>query len=396
MRRAIICGGGVAGLSAAIALGRKGWSVDVYERGHAIREIGAGIFLKGNALRVLESFQVLDRIRQDCVVLQEARTLDRFGRLLQRRILREVNSIWNVKRELLIRALLERALENGATVQTNSTVDHADPNGVVTIAGCERDAELVVAADGVNSGLRPALGLDEPVRAPLSGAIRLLISRTQAERGDFVRESWSGRLRVGVCPCSRTEAFAYFIAPLADMRGVRIPIDPDYWSVHFPDLASQGLFERAAAAAAVHHPYPLVRTRSWVRGRVALVGDAAHALPPTLGQGVGLSLMNTLLLSEYVSTEPDVATGLTAWQRDWRWVADRTQTWSRRYDWVTSEWPASLYPVRQAVIWAIGKSRRFNSYMRVADRVDATTRKVLPAALYVAPLRADALRERGC
>ena len=47
MRRAIICGSGVAGLSAAIALGRKGWSVDVYERSHAVREIGAGIFLKG-------------------------------------------------------------------------------------------------------------------------------------------------------------------------------------------------------------------------------------------------------------------------------------------------------------------------------------------------------------
>ncbi len=390
MRRAIICGSGVAGLSAAIALGRKGWTVDVYERSHAVREIGAGIFLKGNALRVLDDFQVLDRIRRDCVVLQEARTLDRSGRLLQRRILREVNSIWNVKRELLIRALLERALENGATVHTSSTVNQVDPNGVVTIAGLKRNAELVVVADGVNSGLRPALGLDEPVRTPLSGAIRLLISRTEAERDDFVRESWSGRLRVGLCPCSGTEVFAYFIAPLTDTRGARIPIDTDYWGAHFPSLASQGLFERAAAVAAVHHPYPLVRTRSWVRGRVALVGDAAHALPPTLGQGVGLSLMNTLLMSEYVSAESDVTTSLTAWQRDWRWVADRTQTWSRRYDWVTSEWPPSLYPLRQAVIWAIGKSRRFNSYMRVADRVDATTRKVLPAALYVAPLRDEA------
>ncbi len=348
MRRAIICGSGVAGLSAAIALGRKGWSVDVYERSHAVREIGAGIFLKGNALRVLDDFQVLDRIRRDCVVLQEARTLDRSGRLLQRRILREVNSIWNVKRELLIRALLERALENGATVHTSSTVNQVDPNGVVTIAGLKRNADLVVVADGVNSGLRPALGLDEPVRTPLSGAIRLLISRTEAERDDFVRESWSGRLRVGLCPCSGTEVFAYFIAPLTDTRGARIPIDTDYWGAHFPSLASQGLFERAAAVAAVHHPYPLVRTRSWVRGRVALVGDAAHALPPTLGQGVGLSLMNTLLMSEYVSAESDVTTSLTAWQRDWRWVADRTQTWSRRYDWVTSEWPPSLYPLRQA------------------------------------------------
>src|SRR5205823_14615640 len=64
MRIAIVCGGGVAGLSAAIALARTGWSVDVLERSSAVREIGAGIFIKPNALRVLESFGVLERIRQ--------------------------------------------------------------------------------------------------------------------------------------------------------------------------------------------------------------------------------------------------------------------------------------------------------------------------------------------
>src|SRR6185437_6173641 len=77
MRQAIICGGGIAGLGAAIGLARNGWSVDVYESSPTIREIGAGIFVKGNALRVLESFGVIDAIRGDCVALAEARTLDR-------------------------------------------------------------------------------------------------------------------------------------------------------------------------------------------------------------------------------------------------------------------------------------------------------------------------------
>jgi 2-polyprenyl-6-methoxyphenol hydroxylase-like FAD-dependent oxidoreductase len=389
MRKAIICGSGVAGLGAAIGLARNGWSVDVYERSSVVREIGAGIFIKGNALRVLRSFGVADDIRQNCVVLREARTLDREGRLLQRRMLRDATTIWTAKREQLIRSLYDRAMALGARVHTDSPVERIGTDGKIRTRGEEFGAELVIAADGVNSLARRMLDLDQAVRPSQSGATRLLVPRTEPEAGDVVREFWSGHLRVGVCPCAPQEAFCYFIAPLNDRRGTRVPIDKDYWSAYFPKLAAEGLFERAHASEGVHHPYPLVRARSWVSGRVALIGDAAHALPPTLGQGAGLSLMNALLLSDYVSSRTDIDEALAAWQRDWRWVSNRTQTWSRRYDWITSEWPRAAYPLRNAVIWAIGKSARFNSYMRIADRVDAPGHALLPPAFFAAPLRAE-------
>jgi 2-polyprenyl-6-methoxyphenol hydroxylase-like FAD-dependent oxidoreductase len=390
MRNAIVCGSGVAGLSAAIALAMKGWSVDVYERDNAVREIGAGIFIKGNGLRVLESFGLLDRIRRDCVVLQEARTLDRDGKVLQWRTLHAHNPVWNIQRQLLIRALFDRATDLGTRVHTGSAVDAVNSDGKVAVRGHQSRADLVVAADGVNSIARRILGLDRQVREPLSGAIRLLVPRTAHEGDDIVRESWSGRLRVGVSPCTRTEVFSYLIAPLDDERGTQVPIDAEYWSEQFPKLTTEGFFERAAVAGGVHHRYPFVSTLSWVKGRVALVGDAAHALPPTLGQGAGLSLTNTLLLSHYVSTSNDLHDALAAWEHDWRWVSDRTQNWSRRYDWITSEWPRSIYPLRDAVIWGLGKSRSFNSYMRVADRVDAPRRTVLPVtkAVALSPRRA--------
>ena len=88
--------------------------------------------------------------------------------------------------------------------------------------------------------------------------------------------------------------------------------------------------------------------------------------------------MNTWLLAERVSSGASVPKALAAWEREWRWVSDRTQAWARRYDWITSEWPRSLYPLRNAVIWSIGKSVRFNNYMRIADRVDAPGKRVLP------------------
>jgi 2-polyprenyl-6-methoxyphenol hydroxylase-like FAD-dependent oxidoreductase len=378
MRSAIVCGSGVAGLSAAIALSMKGWSVDVYERSSTVREIGAGIFIKANGLRVLQKLEVLDRIRRDCVVLREARTLSKDGEALQRRRLHELNPVWTIQRQHLIRAFYDRAVQLGVQVHTDCPVASFDPEGRVTIKGQSLQAELVIAADGVNSIARRSLGLDRPVRSPRSGAIRFLIPREAPEVEDVVREFWSGPLRVGVAPCTPTEAFSYLIAPLADARGKRTPVDTEYWASQFPKLASEGLFERAKGAATVHHPYPFASARSWFIGRIALVGDAAHALPPTLGQGAGLSLTNTLLLSDYLSEKSDTSAALAAWQRDWRWISDRTQSWSRRYDRVTSEWPSGLYFLRDAVIWSIGKSRRFNGYMRIADRVDAPARRVLP------------------
>jgi 2-polyprenyl-6-methoxyphenol hydroxylase-like FAD-dependent oxidoreductase len=394
MRKAIVCGSGVAGLSATIALAMQGWSVDVYERSTAVREIGAGIFIKWNALRVLQHFGLIDRIRSNCVVLREAHTLDKDGEVLQRRVLRESNPVWNIQRQNLIRALLDRATALGARVYTDAPVESVGPDGTVNIRGQQHKAELVIAADGVNSVARRVLGLDRPVRAPRSGAIRLTVPRTGHESADIVREFWSGRLRVGVSPCTAAEAFSYLIAPLSDERGSRTPVDADYWADHFPKLRLEQLFERARLVGGIHHPYPLVSTRSWSSGCVALVGDAAHALPPPLGQGAGLSLTNSLLLANYVSTGSDIAQALRTWERDWRWISDRTQTWARRYDWITSEWPPSIYALRDATIWGLGKLPGFNSYMRVADRVDAPHRRVLQAdAIPVTPAHVERNRQ---
>lgn len=382
MRTAIVCGGGVAGLSAAIALSRTGWSVDVYERGSSIREIGAGIFIKGNGLRVLESYGVLEPIRRDCVILREAQILDKQGKLLQRRILREVNTVWNIKRDLLIRALYDRAIELGARVHVDCPVEQVSEDGCAIIRRDRVGADLIVSADGVNSVARRGLGLNRSVAQPRSGAIRLLVPRTQFESADMTREFWSGRLRVGVAPCTATEVYSYLAAPLEDKQGACAPIKAAYWASHFPALKEQGFFDRADIAGGVHHPYPLVGTEAWSKGQIALVGDAVHALPPTLGQGAGLSLMNTLMLSQYLAQTGDIADALLRWQREWRWVSDRTQFCARRYDWITSEWPPSVYWLRSMVIWGIGKSRHLNDYMRIADRVDAPRRQLLPSAEY--------------
>src|SRR6516164_1762028 len=174
-RTAIICGGGVAGLSAGIALSHSGWSVDIYERSPAIREIGAGIFIKGNGLRVLESYGLTKGLRKQCVILREAHVLNKDGETLQKRILKEVNTVWNIRRDILIRVLLDRAVELGARVHIDSTVEVIAADGSAAVRGRKLCSDLIVAADGVNSVARRDLDLNRKVTLPKSGAIRLLV-----------------------------------------------------------------------------------------------------------------------------------------------------------------------------------------------------------------------------
>ena len=380
MRHAIVAGAGVAGLSASISLLQHGWSVQLFERSATLREIGAGIFIKGNGLRVLDSYGLLDRLAEHCVVLEEARLLDAEGKVLQRRLLHGVNRVWNIKRQLLVQVLRDRAVELGARIEFGAAVDEYDPSGAVVIGGTRHVADLVVAADGVGSNARGTLDLAISTRQPLSGAIRLLVPRTEAESENITREFWSSGLRVGVAPCTESDVYSYLAAPLANLQGARAPIDAGYWSLHFPELARQGFFERANIAGGVHHPYPSVSVRAWSRGKIALVGDAVHALPPTLGQGAGLALMNTCLLAQFLAETTDVVPALNRWERQWRWVSDLTQLWSLRYDRMTSEWPRIAYPLRTTIIWAIGKSRGINNHIRIADRVDAPGRQILRSA----------------
>lgn len=125
----------------------------------------------------------------------------------------------------------------------------------------------------------------------------------------------------------------------------------------------------ARADGVTRFSYPYVRTKQWQSGRVALLGDAAHALPPTLGQGAGLSVTNAKALVRLVDETGDVLTALPRWEHEFRWVTDATQNWARRYDALTAHWPRSLDAVRWGIIWSFGKIKPLNNRMRVADRV---------------------------
>src|SRR5262245_39201734 len=183
-RRAEVVGGGFAGLAAACALAQRGWRVRVHERADELRTAGAGINIYENGLRVLEALGVLEETIRDGARHLVRETRDEQDRLLSTH--RWNIRVYGVLRQRLIDALAAGARRAGVQILAGSEGVSASRDGQVVFSSEERTrADLVVAADGVNSRIRDGLGLTSYRRMLPDGAIRVLIPKAaREEAGD--------------------------------------------------------------------------------------------------------------------------------------------------------------------------------------------------------------------
>lgn len=361
-----VAGGGIGGLSVAVLLARGGWRVRVHEQSPTLREIGAGVFLKNNARSVLQRMGLADGLLAGGVELRRASIFDANGRLLQRRQLVGSLTIIDVLRQSLLQSLATAAVEAGVVIETGSRVRGATAHGdLILESGEVATADLVIAADGHRSAVRESLGLTRSFRILAAGATRLLMPRESDNEVPEVREYWSGQRRVGITPCTATAAYVYLTCRNDDVDGAAVPIDSSVWMTAFPALAAS--LPAIGAIPATRTPYSLARVKSWRCGRVALVGDAAHALPPTLGQGAGMTLMNAWTLALALSAESEVERALELWEQRQRPLVERTQRWATRYSWLSASTPAWMSGGRSLLIALLGRIPGFNDYMRAVD-----------------------------
>ena len=232
-RHAEISGGGIAGLISAVALAQRGWSVCVHERSADLRALGAGITCWNNFARVLNAVGVLDAVKSKAhdFVWRETRDENNHALYSFGPSASEEDRSFTVTRGDLLSGLAGAARALGVDIRTSSRVVSAEPRGVLTLeTGERRPADLVVAADGVNSPIRDGLGLLK-VRRPLAeGATRLLLPRAldprSADDGKMDIEYWSGIRRVFCAPCNATELYLSMLTRRSDTAGSASPARP--------------------------------------------------------------------------------------------------------------------------------------------------------------------------
>jgi 2-methyl-3-hydroxypyridine 5-carboxylic acid dioxygenase len=330
-RHAEIAGAGFAGLVAAIALRQRGWSVRVHEANSELRAFGAGIFIWENGLRVLQAIGAYDEVMS---YAHEAKVYE--TRHSNRTIASHVfapekgTRMLTMTRQHLYAAILRVARREHADIQTGSQVIRATPDGVlITADGSRFQADLVIGADGVKSRVRDSIGLLRERNVYGDGIIRVLVPRMKSELGpgnwDHVIDFWNMEhrsLRVLYVPCNKDELYLAMLAPVTDREASSIPVRQDIWIEEFPQLAP---VLRKVSVGGRYDAYETSKLIRWSSGRVAIIGDAAHAMVPTLGQGAGTAIMNALSLAVAVSEASTVENALQLWEERERPLTESTQ-----------------------------------------------------------------------
>ena len=354
-RHAEIAGAGFAGLAAATALAQHGWSVRVHERADRLRTTGAGIYLYENGLRVLEALGAYANAVRDAPLAHTRETRDQDDRVLAVHRWGDTGRVFSILRQQVIDALAAAARRAGAEIVTNSQAVAATPEGVLVLADGRRlEADLIIAADGANSRLRDELHLLSKRRFLPDGAIRLLLDKTPEEmrstEGGRTIEYWSGSRRILYTPCSPTQTYLALTMLDRDADAKSVPINQALWKAAFPHLGpliarigTQGRYDR----------FEVITLKRWSSGKVAVIGDAAHALPPNIGQGAGCAMMNALALAIHLDRTSDMTSALEAWERDERSLTEHTQRISVFLGLPTT-WPAFL---RRAFFSLAGRSK---------------------------------------
>lgn len=307
--RAVVIGGGIGGLTAAVALHQRGRQVTVLERAGSLDPVGAAISLAPNSLRALDVIGLGDEIRDLAAWQGDGGLRTPGGRWLSRSSADAAAERFGGPIVLLHRATLVAALaaqlpkDAVRTAAAATLVDPGDadrPARVSTPDG-EWEAELVVAADGIHSAVRRSLFPEHP--GPVYSGFttwRVVIPVPGVEFAPH--ETW-GRGRLwGTQPLKDGRIYAYAAAVVpageraADDEKAELLRRFGDWHDPIPAVLAAARPEDVLRHDVHHLAEPLP---AFHRGRVALLGDAAHAMPPMLGQGGNQAIEDAIVLAHH-------------------------------------------------------------------------------------------------
>jgi 2-polyprenyl-6-methoxyphenol hydroxylase-like FAD-dependent oxidoreductase len=321
VQRVLIVGGGLSGTSAALALQREGIHVELIEREPVWGALGTGITLMSPALRALDQLGVLDKCLAAGNGCSEMSLFDVDGNVLHELhihgLVAGYPAVAGMMRPELHRILAEAATEAGTSVRTGTTVVSLDQtDGAVDVElsdGSKESFDLVLAADGLRSQIRDMVFGDESPKPNALGQVvwRALHRRPASVTGEF--QFYGPGLKTGFTPMGPDKMYQFLVQPFdadlpspeerpAQMRELLAPFGGSVAEVR-DEITDP-------AKVDVRKLYWLIMPSPWYRGRVLLIGDAAHATTPQLAMGGAIAMEDGIVLGELLTAESDIQTAL--------------------------------------------------------------------------------------
>jgi 2-polyprenyl-6-methoxyphenol hydroxylase-like FAD-dependent oxidoreductase len=356
-RRAVVAGAGIGGAAAALLLANAGWSVTLFERVAEPRAVGAGILLQPNGLAVLYGLGLRDALRSRAVASRHVNVADGDGRTLLASAVPDFGGGYDhvlvVRRSHLHGVLVDAvAADDRITCRFGEEVTRAKSDGTVAWHGDRAmgmmGVDLVVGADGLHSRVRES-GRFDPRLTPGLTYVRGLGAPATL---DAMTEYWTA---LGIFGAGPVDGALYFYAstaapPLADAFARR---DLDAlraaWASACPAAAAAFAGVQSFDDLLVNQ-VTRVDCARWVDGRVVLLGDAAHAMAPNVGQGANSALVDAAVLADALATTDDMATALDAYQTRRRPKVRRVQDAAGMLGWLGELRHPVLRTIRDNVV----------------------------------------------
>jgi 2-polyprenyl-6-methoxyphenol hydroxylase-like FAD-dependent oxidoreductase len=318
--KALVIGGGIGGLAAALGLRRGGWEVEVYERAPEIREVGAGLTLWANGLRALELLGVGQAVREVSLPDAEGGVWSREGELLipatGRELLERYGGLVALHRAELQRLLLDALGAEHVRCGAELAGFAQDARGVTArfADGSEAAGDVLVGADGLRSAVRAGVhGAAPPVYAGYTSWRAVLPFPVDRLRPG---ETWGPGARFGRVPLRDGRVYWYATRNAPEgaraAGGEKAELREAFRGWHDPVPALvEATDEGAILRTDLYDRPPL---RRWGTGRVTLLGDAAHPMTPNLGQGAGQALEDAVVLARSLADAGDVEPALRRYE----------------------------------------------------------------------------------
>lgn len=319
-----IVGGGIAGLTAAITLLKKGYDVTIFEAAPAIRAVGAGLILAANAIKGLQKLGIADDIIPAGRVLPSFKILDSNGKIINQTDTHNLEKKYGISNFTIHRADLHRILLSKIPMQcihlNKKAVDVSQTQQDIFIRfadGTTHQTQYLIVADGVHSPLRQKLVPNSAPRYAGYTCWRGIADNT-ALKLEETSETWGAKGRFGIVPLANNKIywFACVNAPqnsetFKQYKSKQLQIQYKDFHEPIPTLLRHTKDE----AIIWNDIIDLKPIYQFAFGNILLIGDAAHATTPNMGQGACQAIEDAAVLAHLLETGEDMPTIFKAFEK---------------------------------------------------------------------------------